>query len=1103
MKQNLLKNVRLRALALTSLLCTLFAGTAWGEKITDIANIVSGKQYYIGATTSSTDYYLSVDGSSTSTSIAGTAVTAKTSATVFTFAGGTDNKWTIQFESGNYLSLKSSKDNGKVVVSETASEFTASKQSDKIRLTIGDYSIQKNNSGTQFGSYANTQTDIWLEEVSTTTVLTTTTINVPADFNTDVHTSTAAGQLTATVSANGTAVSGATVTWESSNEGVATIDASGNVTLVAAGTTTITATYAGVEGQYEGSSATYTLTVTDSTPFTGGDVTFVGGTDLGSTTGTGQDQMTKSVVTVSSSSAAFATAEYRFYASSETTFSVPEGYYITKIIFTKNGSYDLSNLSTTTGTYDSNTGTWTGNAESVVVSAAAQVRLDQIVVTVATGTPKADPELSFSAATATATLGEAFTAPTLTNSHGLTVTYSSSNTSVATVDENTGAVTLVAAGETTITATFAGNDTYSAGAASYTLTVNAPVVSESDWEKTELSALTADDIFVIVGNNGSNYALANDKGTSAAPTAVSVTVNGNYLTGTIADNIKWNVSGNATDGYTFYPNGSTTTWLYCTATNNGVRVGTNDNKAFTINSESGYLLNSATSRYLGVYNSADWRCYTSINNNIKDQTFTFYKYVGKTKETPTLSFSNTKMIVKSSSLSEGDIVVPVLSVTPANLTVTYTLSGDDVVTLNSETGVVTLKGTPGEVEGTFTVTATSEENDDYYSASASYTYSIVKVYDNIAALRECASGTVAILNLTNAQVIYESGNDKYIKDETGAIDFYKIDTDTYVKYSVGQRFSGNIYVTYTDYNGLPEITEVHLDMSESSSTDEVTPTSLEVANVTLEDYVCDLVTVTGNLVVDENKYYISDGTNKLQVYDKFKLDDIDLTTLESGKTYTATGIVVPYNNAPELALTSIEESETQVFNLTITSAGYATLYLGSAVTIPEGVTVSYVSGYSGKALTLTPITGTIPANTGVILQAEAGTYAFAYTTDVDAISGNYLYGSVTSAETNAGDGSYLYYKLANDSSKGIGFYWGAENGAAFTSAANKAYLAIPASSGAKISGFALNDSDDATAITAVEDETITNNKVYDLTGREVKNPAKGVYIINGKKMFVK
>ena len=41
----------------------------------------------------------------------------------------------------------------------------------------------------------------------------------------------------------------------------------------------------------------------------------------------------------------------------------------------------------------------------------------------------------------------------------------------------------------------------------------------------------------------------------------------------------------------------------------------------------GYLYNNATSRYIGIYNSQDWRCYTTINNNIKDQTFAFYKRV--------------------------------------------------------------------------------------------------------------------------------------------------------------------------------------------------------------------------------------------------------------------------------------------------------------------------------------------------------------------------------------------------------------------------------------------------------------------------------------------
>ena len=71
----------------------------------------------------------------------------------------------------------------------------------------------------------------------------------------------------------------------------------------------------------------------------------------------------------------------------------------------------------------------------------------------------------------TANLGEAFSNPELSAPQGVTITYSSSNTAVATVDASTGAVTLVAAGETTITASFAGNDEYKAGSASYTLTV--------------------------------------------------------------------------------------------------------------------------------------------------------------------------------------------------------------------------------------------------------------------------------------------------------------------------------------------------------------------------------------------------------------------------------------------------------------------------------------------------------------------------------------------------------------------------------------------------------------------------------------------------------
>ena len=144
------------------------------------------------------------------------------------------------------------------------------------------------------------------------------------------------------------------------------------------------------------------------------------------------------------------------------------------------------------------------------------------------------------------------------------------------------------------------------------------------WVSTALADITDSDVFVIVGTNAKgSYALSNDKGTSAAPTAVAVTIDGSALSGTIADNIQWTLSKDG-GNYTFYPNGTDEIWLYCTSSNNGVRVGTNANKVFTLDT-SGYLKHTATSRFVGIYNSQDWRCYTSSTaNNIKDQTFSFY-----------------------------------------------------------------------------------------------------------------------------------------------------------------------------------------------------------------------------------------------------------------------------------------------------------------------------------------------------------------------------------------------------------------------------------------------------------------------------------------------
>ncbi len=153
-----------------------------------------------------------------------------------------------------------------------------------------------------------------------------------------------------------------------------------------------------------------------------------------------------------------------------------------------------------------------------------------------------------------------------------------------------------------------------------------------EWVLTDIAALEEDDIFVIVGDNGNTYAMSNDNGTTP-PDAVTVGVVQNKIITPVADNIKWNISGNAEDGYIFRPNGDEENWLYLKdkTTAKGVCVGeseeTDGKHLFTI--VNGYLYNEATGRYVGIYNSGDWRCYTSITgtSNIKDQTFAFYRLI--------------------------------------------------------------------------------------------------------------------------------------------------------------------------------------------------------------------------------------------------------------------------------------------------------------------------------------------------------------------------------------------------------------------------------------------------------------------------------------------
>lgn len=110
------------------------------------------------------------------------------------------------------------------------------------------------------------------------------------------------------------------------------------------------------------------------------------------------------------------------------------------------------------------TGFWMAEALFAYIAPAAAI----------TYNGKKNLTVSFTNATANATMGSSFNAPTANVSvNGKTVTYESSDTSVATVNSSTGAVTLVAAGKATITAKFAGDTDYNPASGSYELTVAA------------------------------------------------------------------------------------------------------------------------------------------------------------------------------------------------------------------------------------------------------------------------------------------------------------------------------------------------------------------------------------------------------------------------------------------------------------------------------------------------------------------------------------------------------------------------------------------------------------------------------------------------------
>lgn len=250
----------------------------------------------------------------------------------------------------------------------------------------------------------------------------------------------------------------------------------------------------------------------------------------------------------------------------------------------------------------------------------------------------------------------------------------------------------------------------------------------------------------------------------------------------------------------------------------------------------------------------------------------------------------------------------------------------------------------------------------------------------------------------------------------------------------------------------------------------------------------------------------AEGSNKLYVHKYIMALNEGATSL----TITLKNDLTSNARVDDLELSTYSG----VGSFKITEAGYGTYYSSKAYTMPEGVKGYTITGNEGTSLVMNEAYAAgavVPAKTALVVEGAANKYytLVAESTELTPDK-NKLHGS-DEAETTYVDGTDVkYYKLSyNNEGNNLGFYWGSENGAAFTNGAHKAYLALDSETLLSQSrGFSLADLAHGvtTGINTTVKSATQSNFIYDLNGRRINSlngAAKGVYIMNGQKVLVK
>ena len=182
---------------------------------------------------------------------------------------------------------------------------------------------------------------------------------------------------------------------------------------------------------------------------------------------------------------------------------------------------------------------------------------------------------------------------------------------------------------------------------------------------------------------------------------------------------------------------------------------------------------------------------------------------------------------------------------------------------------------------------------------------------------------------------------------------------------------------------------------------------------------------------------------------------------------------------------------------------YASIYLPYAATVPTGAT-AYLGTLNGSSIRLTDIQGSvIPKNTAVVMVAESDltTQYVAPATEAGSVPAgvtNNLEGTLTTTETT--NSAFADTYVLNGSFDNIGFY----KYTATYLPKGRAYFEVVSSG---VQGFLFDFGEEEGETTGINAAALSDSNAaktyYDLSGRRIANPKNGLYICNGKKVYIK